>query len=348
MKNNWKKVLISPESSIREVLEIITNESFRIAIVVDESDNLIGTITDGDIRRAILKDKSLDSKAFEVMNSKPLSASLENTTQEMAQVMLDNDILCLPILKNSKVVNLETLKDVLQLKKFSNAVFLMAGGFGKRLQPLTDKIPKPLLKVGDKPILEIILERLIDSGFYRFYISTHFMAEMVMDHFGDGSNWGVEIKYIYEENPLGTGGALGLLPKEEINEPLLLMNGDLLTNLDFKSLMKFHDETKSHATVCVNEYEHSVPFGVVKSEGTRVSSIEEKPTFRYFINAGIYILSEEIIKNSVSNVHIDMPSLIKKEITSQKEINMFPVHEYWLDIGRMGDYKKANKDILDL
>ena len=348
MTDNWKKVLVKPETFIKEVLEIITNESFRIAIVVDDKNNLIGTITDGDIRRAILKNKNLDSQAKEVMNSNPLSALPTSTTQEMAQVMLDNDILCLPVLEKGKVVNLETLNDVLKTKQFNNAVFLMAGGFGRRLQPLTHKTPKPLLKVGEKPILEIILERLVKSGFHRFYISTHYMPESVMEHFGDGKKWGVDIKYIHEETPLGTGGALGLLPKDEIHEPLLLMNGDLLTNIDFKSLMKYHQETGGYATVCVHEYKHTVPFGVIESEGIRVSSIEEKPTYNHFINAGIYVLSEEIIKDSLSNEHIDVPTLLKKQISSKKEINIFPVHEYWLDIGRMGDYKKANKDVSDL
>ena len=348
MTDNWKKVLAKPESSVKEILEIISNESFRIAIVVDKQNNLLGTITDGDIRRAILKDKNLDSKAEEVMNKNPLSASPTNTIQEMAQVMLENDILCLPVLKNGKVVNLETLNEVLKTKKFNNAVFLMAGGFGKRLQPLTNRTPKPLLKVGEKPILEIIIERLVKAGFHRFYISTHYMPELVMNHFGDGKKWGINIKYIHEETPLGTGGALGLLPKDQINEPLLLMNGDLLTNLDFKSLIKFHEETNAFATVCVNEYEHTVPFGVIESEGVRVLSIEEKPTYNHFINAGIYVLSENIIKDSLSNERIDMPTLLNKQLDSEKEINIFPVHEYWLDIGRIGDYKKANKDVSDL
>ena len=348
MKNHWKRALVGPEISIKEVLKIITSESSRIAVVVDGSGKLIGTVTDGDIRRALLTNKTLDSLVKEVMNDNPLYASLGETRKEMTEVMLKNDIFCLPIVDGGKVVNLETLKHLLEPKNFNNAVFLMAGGFGKRLQPLTNKTLKPLLKVGEKPILEIILERLVTEGFKRFYISTHYMPEQIMDYFGDGEKWNVRITYIHEEEPLGTGGALGLLPKEEINEPLLLMNGDLLTNLDFKSLIEFHEKAKAYATLCVHEYEHTIPFGVITSEGTKVLSIDEKPSSKHFVNAGIYVLSEEIIKKSLSNCHIDMPNLLKNEISSGNEVNMFPIHEYWLDIGRIGDYEKANKDILDL
>ena len=344
MRDNWEKVLIDRNITIKEVLEVISNDSYRIALVVDSEKILLGTITDGDIRRALLAGKSLDSHAHEIMNENPLTILPSDSREEVSNVMLENDILCLPVLDNGKVINLETLNDIFKTEKYDNAVFLMAGGFGTRLKPLTDKTPKPLLKVGDKPILEIILEKLVSAGFYRFYISTHYMPEQVSSHFGDGSKWGVDIKYIHEETPLGTGGALGLLPKEEINESLLLMNGDLLTNLDFGSLLKFHLESNAKATLCVNEHKQTIPFGVIQSENGLITSIDEKPTYSYHVNAGIYVLSKDIIKKSKTNHHIDMPTLIS-EIIKEHEVNVFPVHEYWLDIGRIGDYQKANKDV---
>ena len=347
MKDNWKKILVSPNSSIKEVLEVITNQSFRIALVVDTDKALLGTITDGDIRRGLLSGKSLDSDAHEIMNHNPLTINPFASKDEVSNIMLENDILCLPVIEEGKVVNIETLNDIFKVKKYENAVFLMAGGFGTRLKPLTDSMPKPLLKVGNKPILEIILEKLAKAGFYRFFISTHYMPEQVRSHFGDGENWGVDIKYIHEENPLGTGGALGLLPKEEINEPLILMNGDLLTNLDFKSLLKFHRETNVTATLCVNEHKQTIPFGVVESDNGSVTAINEKPTYSYKVNAGIYVLNHRIIKESHANHFMDMPTLIN-EIIKKNKINIFPVHEYWLDIGRMGDYQKANRDVEDL
>ncbi len=347
MKDNWEKVLVSPDASMKEVLEVITNQSFRIALVVDTDKALLGTITDGDIRRGLLSEKSLDSFAHEIMNCNPLTVDPFISKEDVSNIMLENDILCLPVIQDGKVVSLETLNDIFKVKKYDNAVFLMAGGFGTRLKPLTDTKPKPLLKVGDKPILEIILEKLAKAGFYRFYISTHYMPEQVRSHFGAGENWGVEIQYIHEEKPLGTGGALGLLPKKEINEPLILMNGDLLTNLDFKSLLKFHRETNVMATLCVNEHKQTIPFGVVESDNGLVTAINEKPTYSYNVNAGIYVLNQEIIKQSQANQFMDMPTLIN-EIIKENKINIFPVHEYWLDIGRMGDYQKANKDVEDL
>ena len=210
---------------------------------------------------------------------------------------------------------------------------------------MTQDCPKPLLKIGDKPILELILERFIEAGFHRFYISTHFMPELIKAHFGDGSRWGVTIDYIYEEQPLGTAGSLGLLPHEDIDLPLLMMNGDLLTSLDFQNLLDFHQEQDAVATVCVREYEHRVPFGVMSFQGHRITGIVEKPVHRSFINAGIYLLSPEFIRSVPPNVRIDMPDLLMRHITQGHSVNMFPVHEYWLDIGRMDDFKQAQDDV---
>ncbi len=347
MRENWEKVLISKNATIKEVLEVISNDSYRIALVVGSSRELLGTITDGDIRRALLSGKVLDSLAGEIMNQNPLTCTPSDSKEEISDRMINNDILCLPVLEKGKVVNLEILNEIFKKERYDNPVFLMAGGFGTRLKPLTDKTPKPLLKVGEKPILEIILERLVTAGFHRFYISTHYMPDQVVSHFGNGEKWGVEIKYIHEETPLGTGGALGLLPKEEINEPLLLMNGDLLTSLDFSSLLKFHLDSDVQVTLCVNEHKQTIPFGVIESSEGFVTSINEKPTFTYHVNAGIYVLSSDVIKRTKTNQHIDMPTLIS-EIIKDHKVNLFPVHEYWLDIGRVGDYQKANKDINDI
>ncbi|CDI94752.1 phospho-sugar nucleotidyltransferase [Pseudomonas aeruginosa PA38182] len=224
----------------------------------------------------------------------------------------------------------------------------MAGGFGTRLRPLTHNCPKPLLKVGEKPILEIILERFIGAGFHRFFISTHYMPEMIREHFGDGSRWGVSIRYVHEETPLGTGGALGLLPHHEIDSPLFLMNGDLLTTLNFLNLLEFHTAHGGVATMCVREYEYHVPYGVVQSDGHRISSMVEKPVQKFFINAGIYLLSPGLVKSVKAGTRIDMPTLLEQEIERQQAVNMFPVHEYWLDIGRMEDFVRAQQEFASL
>jgi NDP-sugar pyrophosphorylase family protein len=258
-------------------------------------------------------------------------------------------LLQLPIVDaQRRVVGLETLHGLLHKKQYDNPVFLMAGGFGSRLRPLTQHCPKPLLKVGDKPILELILESFINAGFHRFFVSTHYMPEMIREYFGDGSRWGVNIRYVHEEQPLGTGGALGLLPHDEIDLPIFMMNGDLLTTLNFQNLLEFHLERPGVATMCVREYEQCIPYGVIQSEGHRVLSMVEKPVHRFFINAGIYLLSPELVKSVKPGTHIDMPTLLGQQIADGKDVNMFPVHEYWLDIGRMEDFQRAQSDISGL
>jgi NDP-sugar pyrophosphorylase family protein len=205
-----------------------------------------------------------------------------------------------------------------------------------------------MLKVGGKPILELILQNFIDAGFYRFFISTHYMPEIIQDHFGDGHQWGVDIRYIHEETPLGTAGALGLLPHDEMDMPMFLMNGDLLTRLDYRSLLEFHLQHQATATMCVREYEHQIPYGVIESDGHCITTITEKPVQHFFINAGIYLLSPDLIKSVSPGTHIDMPALLQQSIDKGQQVNMFPIHEYWLDIGRMEDFRRAQDEVTDV
>jgi NDP-sugar pyrophosphorylase family protein len=225
----------------------------------------------------------------------------------------------------------------------------MAGGFGTRLRPLTDNCPKPMLKVGDKPILEILVRSFIKAGFVNFYISTHFMPEQIHEYFGNGSGLGVNIVYVHEDSPLGTGGALGLLPDDlPKNLPLIMINGDVLTTVDFKRLLTFHNENQADATMCVREYDYQVPYGVINGEGNKITSMVEKPIQRFFVNAGIYIVSPKVIQSVPANHKIDMPTLLEQHMQKTDNILMFPIHEYWLDIGRMDDFKRAQMDIYTL
>lgn len=201
-----------------------------------------------------------------------------------------------------------------------------------------------MLKVGDKPILEQILLNFVEAGFHRFYVSTHYMPEVIRDYFGNGEQWGVSIEYVHEDEPLGTGGALGLLPHDEIDQPLFMMNGDLLTSLNLHSFLEFHEKHSGIATMCVREYEHQVPYGVITSEGTKVKSMVEKPIHRFFVNAGIYLLDPALVKSVKPGTRIDMPTLLEQKIEVGEAVNMFPIHEYWLDIGRMDDYNRANTE----
>lgn len=346
--NKWENILIGPKQSIREALMLINKESLRVVLVVSDSKELLGIVTDGDIRRGLLNNLNLDAPVSLVMNASPLYASESDNKESLIETMENNGILSIPVLRNNKVVGLETLHHALAKPRYENPVFLMAGGFGKRLRPLTDNCPKPMLKVGSRPILETILINFISAGFINFYISTHYMPEKIRNHFGDGKKWGVNISYIHEEVPLGTGGALGLLPKSLPNLPLILMNGDLLTKVDFQRLLQFHTDNEATATMCVRDYEYQIPYGVITGEGIEIRSMEEKPIQRFFVNAGIYVVSPEIIQNVPKNQPIDMPTLLEEKMNKKHKILMFPVHEYWLDIGRMDDFNKAQADFYSL
>lgn len=341
----WESTLIGPDASLEEAIATLDREALRIVMIVNDERQLLGTLTDGDVRRALLKHLSLEVPVSQVMCTTPHAASKEWSKKHILSEMEKYQLLQLPVLnEDGQVIGLENLQDLLHKKLHDNPVFLMAGGFGTRLRPLTQNCPKPLLKVGDKPILELILDSFINAGFHRFFISTHYMPEMLREHFGDGSRWGVSIRYVHEDEPLGTGGALGLLPHEEIDLPVFVMNGDLLTTLNFQNLLEFHESHTGVATMCVREYEHCVPYGVIQSNGHLISSMVEKPVYRYFINAGIYLLSPDLVKSVAPGTRVDMPTLLEKEIDLGQAVNMFPVHEYWLDIGRMEDFQRAQRE----
>lgn len=345
MSYSWESILLKPEQLIRDALELIDKESLRIALVVDDDLRLLGVVSDGDIRRGLLRNLSIDSAVTEIINSDPLTAEYGTSRTELVKLMESAQVLAIPLLLDGVVAGVETLQRLGDAAVYHNPVFLMAGGFGSRLRPLTDKCPKPMLKVGDKPILEILLNRFIKAGFINFYISTHYMPEVIREYFEDGSKWGIKIQYIHEENPLGTGGALGLLPGDISDLPLLLVNGDLLTNVDFERVLQFHLKNNAAATMCVRDYEYQVPFGVITSDDMKVKSIEEKPVQKFFVNAGIYIVSPKVRKSVSKNTHIDMPSLLEKFIHLQEGVVIFPVHEYWLDIGRLDEFNRAQIDV---
>ncbi|MBS8230191.1 MULTISPECIES: nucleotidyltransferase family protein [Marinobacter] len=341
----WRNALVNRGVSLEQAIEVLDKAALRIALVVDEGGTLLGTLTDGDVRRALLKHLPLDTPVNKVMNSSPKTAEQSWTESRILALMEKHEVLQLPLVDSEqKVVGLANLHDLLNKHRHDNPVFLMAGGFGTRLRPLTNNCPKPMLKVGDKPILEQILQNFVDAGFHRFYISTHYMPEVIRDYFGSGEKWGVSIQYIHEDEPLGTGGALGLLPHGEIDLPLFIMNGDLLTSLNIHSFLEFHENHQSLATMCVREYEYQVPYGVITSEGTKIKSMVEKPVHKFFVNAGIYLLNPEIVKSVEPGTRIDMPTLLEQHIDAGRSVNMFPIHEYWLDIGRLDDFNRAQMD----
>lgn len=343
---DWQSALVSPSSTLEDAIATIDRSALRIAIVIDEGEYLLGTLSDGDVRRALLRHLPLDVPVSQVMCSNPTVARRGWSRNRLLAVMESKKLLQLPVVDDAgRVIGLETLHELLNKRQLNNPVFLMAGGFGKRLHPLTQNCPKPLLKVGEKPILELILESFIRAGFHRFFISTHYLPAMVQEYFGDGQRWGVSIAYTHEDTPLGTGGALGLLPHDEIDEPMFVMNGDLLTTLDYRELLEFHQKNPSVATMCVRQFEYQVPYGVVQSENNLIRSMIEKPIHKFFVNAGIYILSPELVKSVPRGEKIDLPVLLERSISNGDDVTMFPLYEYWLDIGRMEDFSRAQVEI---
>ncbi len=346
MTENWQKILILPGTTMEETIAVIDQGTLKLALVVDEKRHLLGVVSDGDIRRALIKHLPMHTPIEKVMNKSPMVVDKGTSKTKVLNLMKSKGMLAIPVIDNGIVVGLETLQKIIERPNYDNPVFLMAGGFGTRLKPLTDNCPKPLLKLGDKPILETILESFIACGFHQFYISTHYMPEAIVNHFGDGKKWGVDIHYIHEEIPLGTGGSLGLLPKSLPDLPIIMMNGDVLTKINFEELLNYHNLAKPMCTVCVREDEYKVPYGVVEAEDGVITSLIEKPTHKYFINAGVYVVSRTLIEGVAQNKKIDMTDLIDNCLVSNKKVSMFPVHEYWLDIGKMVDFYQAQKDVM--
>jgi len=349
MDIDYKTAVLKSYENIQKAITVLNDSALRIVIVVDDNDILIGTVTDGDIRRAIINNLPMDAEIINIMYTDPIVANINDNKEKILSKMKKYDILQIPIVDNGrKLVGLEVIHHLINNNRYDNPVFLLAGGFGKRLRPLTDNVPKPLLKVGSKPILENILDQFIAAGFSKFYISTHYKAEMLREYFGDGSKWDVTINYIHEDNPLGTAGSLGLLPKNLPDLPILIMNGDILTKINFDELLSFHLEGGSDATMCVREYDFQVPYGVIETDGKHVTSINEKPVHRFFVNAGIYVLNPRILNMIDGVTYLDMTQLLEKEIELEGKVSMFPIHEYWLDIGQVEQFEQAVRDSKDL
>ncbi|QHT63432.1 CBS domain-containing protein [Paenibacillus lycopersici] len=343
-----ENIFVSPLATILEALQIIDRGSVQIALVVDEERRLLGTVTDGDVRRGILRGIGLDAPVAQVMNREPRTARLDMDRDMILSVMQYLNLRQFPVLdEEGRIVRLELIDQLHQRNSRDNWVVLMAGGLGARLGELTKDCPKPLLKVGTKPIMEVILESFISSGFHRFYIAVNYRADMIRDYFGDGSKWGVEIRYLHEGKRLGTAGALSLLP-ETAGLPVIVMNGDLLTKVNFRQLVDFHVETKSKATMCVREYEFQIPYGVVQVESHKLRGIEEKPLQKFFVNGGIYVIDPELVQLIPQDTFYDMPTLFEEAIKRECNTSVFPIREYWIDIGRKDDFDRANGDYMEV
>jgi len=337
-------IIVNESTIIIDVLKIIDKSSKQLAIVVDESKKLLGTISDGDIRRAILNNISLKETVKDIYFKTPTVANINDSRETIIDIGTAKKINKIPIIDdNGTLVGLEILDELTSKQNKLNKVILMVGGLGTRLKPLTNNTPKPMLHVGGKPILETIILKFASYGFVNIVLCVNYKSDVIKDYFGNGSKFGVNIEYIFEEKRMGTAGALSLL-KENPKEAFFVMNGDLLTNINFEHLLNFHLENRAMATMCVREYDFQVPFGVVELDNGKIKSIQEKPTHNFFVSAGIYILELDCLKEIPKNEFYDMPTLFEKLIKMKKNMISFPLREYWLDIGHIDEYKKANEE----
>jgi len=351
MVTDLSDLCIAPGSSIRQAIACIDRNGQGIVLITDEECRLIGTVSDGDIRRAILAGISLDVPVSELLTHRadspypqPVTAPVGTERAALLRLMQERVVRQVPLLDDDgRVVGLVTWDELLPDQVLPLQAVIMAGGFGTRLRPLTEDMPKSMLPVGDRPLMELIVEQLCQVGIRRVNIATHYMSERIIKHFGDGHNFGVELNYVTEEQPLGTAGALGLM--EVPDEPLLVINGDILTRVDFRAMLDYHREHGADLTVGVRKYDLQVPYGVIECEGARVQQVREKPLLRFFVNAGIYLLEPSVHRYIPNGERFDMTDLIQRLLEEERPVVSFPIVEYWLDIGQPVDYEQAQKDL---
>ncbi len=348
MNPDWQQIAIPADANIRRALEVIDRGGRQIALVVEDGQHLAGTVTDGDIRRALLRGCDLDTPIGEVMNPNPVTG-LEGEDERIWQrTMQRHSLRHLPILdRRGCVVDLAEFRLPAEPSR-STPVVIMAGGLGTRLRPLTENIPKPLIPVGPRPVLETIIENFAEQGFENILLCLNYKGEMIRAHFGDGTRLGVRIRYIVEDRRLGTAGALSLMP-EPPREPIIVMNGDLLTKVDFVRLLDFHHRQGFVATMAVREYSHQIPYGVLQiGENYRIEALAEKPVERYYVNAGIYVLSPEALQRVPAQKFYDMPNLFQRLMQQGRPVGSFPLRDYWMDIGRLEDLERASEEFSEM
>lgn len=344
MNYDWTKVLVNDSTTIKQALLLLDETGLQILLVVNSDKKLMGTITDGDIRRGLLKGLGLEDSIKSIIFTAPTVALVTDSNKDVIKKAVAAKIHQIPILDaTGRVVGLKEIDELLKPSIKPNKVVLMVGGLGSRLYPLTKDTPKPMLKVGNKPILHTIVDRFSNQGYVNIVMCVNYKADAIKSYFGNGENFGVNIEYVLEKDRMGTAGALSLL-QDKPGVPFFVMNGDLLTNINFESLENFHVSQDANATMCVREYDFQVPYGVVNIENSRITSIIEKPVHKFFVSAGIYMLSPNVLDLIPSNQYYDMPTLFEKMIGNQDTILSFPIHEYWLDIGRINEYEQANRE----
>jgi dTDP-glucose pyrophosphorylase len=344
MNEPWRIALLPHSANLRDGISCLDKSGMQIALVVNSLDILIGTVTDGDIRRGLLRGLDMNSPINVVMFKTPLVVPPELPRETVLQIMQANKVLQLPVVNSDrKVMGLHLWDDLMLPKIITNMMVIMAGGKGTRLKPYTENCPKPMLPINGKPMLEHIIERAKASGFNHFVLAIHYLGNMVEEHFGDGSKWHVKIEYLRETTPMGTAGAIGLLnpiPKESF----LVTNGDVLTDIHYGEFLDYHKRHSAVATMAVRLHEWEHPFGVVVTKGVDIVGFEEKPISRSHINAGIYVLDPQALNFLNKNEPCDMPTLFSRISKDERRTIVYPMHEPWLDVGRPDDLEQVRRE----
>lgn len=337
------KLTVQEGASLKDAIRQIDQNLRGFVCVINTQGKLLGTITDGDVRRSILESLDLERPCEEIMNLTPTVASVELDEAAQLELLQKKGVRCLPLLdEDGKLVDVTHLSNLLMGPVNEKIAVIMAGGEGRRLRPFTENIPKPMLEVEGRPILEHIIEKLKTHGFKKFYLSVNYLSEVIEDHFKDGSDFGIEVNYLREKEKLGTAGALSLLPSG-VSNAILVLNGDVISDVNFQNFLDFHIDNKSDFTMAASTYKIEIPFGVLKLDGEAIVGIDEKPTKSYLCNAGIYMLSPQVLTKVPRDTRFDMTELLNKSIESKYKINVFPLHECWLDVGRKEDLIRAKE-----
>jgi len=340
IRQSWRQALLRADASVHDAAANLNESGLQIALVVSPQGTFIGTITDGDIRRGLLRGLELKSPIDTVIQREAMVSPIDMPKEAVLKLMQSNRISALPIVdEGHQLVGLHLLNELMAPSHHENVMIIMAGGMGTRLRPYTENCPKPLLPVNGKPMLEHIIERAKTEGFERFVIAIRYLGHMIEEHFGDGAKWNIQIEYLRENEPLGTAGAIGLL-KPRPNTPFIVTNGDVLTDVHYSEVLKFHVRSEAAATMAVRLHEWQHPFGVVATRGVDIVGFEEKPISRSHVNAGIYALDPDALDFLKAGEHCDMPTLFGRLRDASLRTIVYPIHEAWIDIGRPDDYEK--------
>lgn len=344
---NINKLKLNAHASIKKALSVIGRERVRLGVIVDKNDQLLGVITDSDIRKALIDGKNLEDSIEDIFIKNPITIKEDTNELKLLELSSKTDIYDFPVLNDkNQVIAIKSISSILSRKKLANFVILMAGGLGTRLKELTKDTPKPMLKVGSKPILESIVQRLNAQGFDKFIFCVNYKRQIIENYFKTGEEFGIKIKYIRERKKLGTAGALSLINRENIglNQSFIVMNADILTELDFNELLKAHKQSGALMSVCVREFENQIPYGVIKVKNGLIQTIEEKPVQKFLVSAGIYVCEPCVLELLENNQYLDMPELIKL-VAKKNKVNTFLIENYWIDIGRIDEFARANEEI---